>query len=75
MLKELWNFFVNSIGSCINLTKSFVLDETSGITLFHLFLFLIFARIIIFILEYMKKIEIVDEENKNEFKKEKRYKK
>lgn len=70
MLKELFNFFVSSIGKCINLTKSFVLDKTSGITLFHLFLFLIFARIIIFVLEYMKKIEIVDEE----YKKEKRFK-
>ena len=75
MLKELFNFFVNSIGKCINLTKNFVLDENSGITLYHFLLFLIFVRIVIFILEYMKKIEIVDEENKEEYKREKRYKK
>lgn len=75
MLKELWNFYVNGIIRCINLTKDFVLDENSGITLYHFLLFLIFIRIIIFILEYMKKIEITVGENEKEKDKEKRYRK
>lgn len=75
MLGQVWNFCISGIIKCIDLTKSFVLDKNSGITLFHFLLFIIFARIIVFILEYMKNIQVTVGENENEYKKEKRYKK
>lgn len=75
MLAELFNFFINGMIKVINLTKDFVLDSNAGITLYHFILFIIFTRIVIFILEYMKKIEITKGENENEYEKEKRYKK
>ena len=77
MFGQVWRFFLYGIGKCIELTRTFILDNTiaGDITLFHFIMFGMFARIIIFILEYMKSIEVTVGENENEFKKEKRYKK
>lgn len=75
MFREVFNFYISGIGKCIQLTKNFILDDSGGITLFHFLLFVMFIRIIIFVLEYMKKIEIVVGENEKEYKKEKRLKK
>lgn len=77
MFEQVWRFFIYGIGRCIELTRTFILDNTiaGNVTLFNFIMFGMFARIIIFILEYMKKIEITVGENEDEYKKEKRHKK
>lgn len=67
MLKQLFNFVLSSFTSCINVFKSFTLDN--GITFYHVLIFFIFIRILIFVIEFIKHIQVITNEDKGGFKK------
>ena len=69
MIKEILTFVLNGFNQCINVFKIFVLDNQKGITFFHFLLFIIFIKIVLFIIEFIKHIQTVTNEEKGSWKK------
>lgn len=78
MLRQVMNFFVEGMIKCIDLTKTLVLDKVGNlnITYFSFLLFFVFIPIVLRLINFVKQIQEVEEEDKKgEYKKEKRYEK
>lgn len=69
MLSKVLIFVLRGFGKCINITKEFVIDEIGNlsITYFHLLLFGIFIAIVIRIINYLKQVQEVENENKGRY--------
>ena len=76
-MTQVVRFVINGMIMCFNTMKEMIFDKigTVNITLYSFFIFVIFMTIVIRLINFIKGIQEVENDNKKKYSEEKRYKK
>lgn len=67
MFRQVFLWFLQAFLSVCNTLRSFILDETFGITFFHFLIFSIFFKLVLHLISFIKQIQEMQEEGQRDF--------